>query len=435
MTPPTPATPPWLIRLVLRRIFASQDRDCAVSDLDEEFDARVARDGVTAARSWYRDQAKRSILPALRRRLMDRPLSFRVPVMSELRWAWRGVRARGWRAGFVVCLLAVALAANAAMFSVSDSLLFNTQPFPDSGRIVSIRGRIGPNEQRGPDAAPRLFEAWRSQTDLFVSIGAFMQKTVFLTGGGTSERIATADFTTGMLEVLGVRPRWGRTFVEADLQDDGHFAALIREDLARERFGSPQAALGQRLEATGRPLVVVGVMSDEFAFPSPSFRIWRAFAPGGPLTRNHGATTVGRLTADVAIETGVARVAERAPSVGRTAGLATYTAEAVSTFRTPPSGERRTLLLLLLGAALCLLVAACANAANLELANAVQRARTHAVHLALGASRIQIGRVAAHEGLLLIAVALTAGLLLSWSIMPILAMSLPDGLRLSTQNP
>jgi predicted permease len=435
MTPPTSATPPWLTRLVLRRIFDSQDRDCALSDLDEEFDTRAARDGINAARRWYRDQARRSILPALRRRLMDRQPSLRVPVRSEVRWAWRGVRARGWRAAFVVALLAVALAANAAMFSVADSLLFNTQPFPDSGRIVSIRGLIGPDERRGPDAAPRLFEAWRSQTDVFVSVGAYMHKTVFLTGGGTSERITTSDFTTGMLDVLGVRPGWGRTFVEADLQDDGHFAALIREDLARERFGSPQAALGQRLEATGRPLVVVGVMSDEFAFPSPSFRIWRAFAPGGPLTRNHSATTVGRLAADVPIETGVARVTERAPTVGRTAGLATYTAEAVSTFGKKSSGERRTLLLLLLGAALCLLVAACANAASLELANAVQRARTHAVHLALGAGRVQLGRVAALEGLMLVALALTAGLLLSWLTIPVLATSLPEGFQQSTQNP
>jgi predicted permease len=427
--------PPRLTRGVLRRVFAVEDRDCAVSDLDEEFEVRAARDGALAARRWYRDQARHSVLPALRRRLMGLDLSWRMPLVSEVRWAWRGVRARGWRAAFVVGLLAVALAANAAMFSVADSLLFNRQPFPDSARLVSVRGRFSSEERPGPNAQTDLFNAWGAQRDVFTAVGSYMHKTIFLTGGETTDRVPTADLTVEMLDVLGVRPRWGRGFVDADLRDDGNFAALIRADLARQRFGSPQAALGQRLEATGRPLVIVGVMPEEFAFPSPSFRVWRAFGPGGPLTRNHGWSIAGRLAGDVPVDKGLARVAERAAAVGRTAGFASYTAEAEPLFRAPTAGERRTLLLLLLGAALCLLAAACANATNLELANAVQRARTHAVQLALGAGRSQLGRVAALEGLLLVASALSAGLLLGWLVIPLVAENLPNAFRFSTQNP
>jgi putative ABC transport system permease protein len=431
----TQPSPPWLTRHVLRHIFVGQDRDCALSDLDEEFEVRAARDGAVAARRWYRNQARRSVIPALQRRLMGFDLSLHIPLSSELRWAWRGVRARGWRAAFVVALLAVALASNAAMFSVSDSLLFNPLPFPDSARLVSIRSRYSPDERPGPNAETDLFNAWSAQRDVFSAVGSYMHKTIFLTGGDTSERVPTADLTTRMLDVLGVRPRWGRGFVEADLLDDGYFAALIREDLARRRFGSPQAALGKRLEATGRPLVIVGVMPEEFAFPSPTFRVWRAFAPGGPLTRNQGWTIAARLADDVPISEGFARVVERAPAVGQAAGYAEYGAEAVPLFTAPTPGERRTLILLLLGAALCLLAAACANATNLELANAVQRARTHAVQLALGAGRGQLGRVAALEGCLLIALALGAGLSVAWLIIPWLAGLLPNAFQFSTRNP
>lgn len=431
----TQPSPPWLTRHVLRHIFVGQDRDCALSDLDEEFEVRAARDGAVAARRWYRDQARRSVIPALQRRLMGFDLSLHIPLSSELRWAWRGVRARGWRAAFVVALLAVALASNAAMFSVADSLLFNTLPFPDSARLVSIRSRYSPDQRPGPNSQTHLFNAWSAQRDVFFAVGSYMQKTIFLTDGDTSERVPTTDLTTGMLDVLAVRPQWGRGFVEADLLDEGHFAALIREDLARQRFGSPQAALGKRLEATGRPLVIVGVMPEEFAFPSPTFRVWRAFAPGGPLTRNHGWTITARLADDIPISEGFARVVERAPAVGQAAGYAEYGAEAVPLFTAPTAGERRTLILLLLGAALCLLAAACANATNLELANAVQRARTHAVQLALGAGRGQLGRVAALEGCLLIALALAAGLSLGWLIIPWLAGLLPNSFYFSTRNP
>ncbi len=81
------------------------------------------------------------------------------------------------------------------------------------------------------------------------------------------------------------------------------------------------------------------------------------------------------------------------------------------------------------------MIAACANTANLELANAVQRARTHAVQLAIGAGRLQLARVAALEGLILIALALTAGLLIAWLTIPMVATSLPDAFRFSTRNP
>jgi predicted permease len=432
---PIPPAPPTLTRTVLRRLFAPEDRDCAVSDLDEEFEARATRDGPLAARRWYRDQARRSIGPALRRRLMASPPAFRIDVASDLQWAWRGVRARRERAVFVVGLLAIALTANAAMFSVADSLLFNVRPFPDGDRIVSIRGRLSPEQPPAPNTQTRLFHAWSSQHDVFSAVGSYMVKNIFLIGPDASERIPTADVTTKMLDVLGVKPRWGRGFADADLLDEGSFAALIREDLARQRFGSPQAALGKRLEATGRPLVVVGVMPDEFAFPIATYRIWRLFEPGGPLTQNHGWSQLGRLAAGLPIDQAMARVTERAPVVGQTAAVPGYTAEAVPRFRTPTPSERRTLLLLLVGAAICLLVVACANATSVELAAAVPRARMSAVQVALGASRAQLVRVSALEGLILTVVSLASGLFLGWFLIPRLVESLPDGLRFSTQNP
>jgi hypothetical protein len=61
--------PPRLAVWLLARFLHPADRDCALSDLDEEFDERSEREGESAARRWYWDQTRRSILPAVVRRL------------------------------------------------------------------------------------------------------------------------------------------------------------------------------------------------------------------------------------------------------------------------------------------------------------------------------------------------------------------------------
>ena len=94
----TQPSPPWLTRHVLKHVFAGQDRDCALSDLDEEFEVRAARDGAVAARHWYRDQARRSVIPALQRRLMGFDLSLRIPLIVGASLGLAG-RPRAWLAG------------------------------------------------------------------------------------------------------------------------------------------------------------------------------------------------------------------------------------------------------------------------------------------------------------------------------------------------
>ena len=357
---------------------------------------------------------------------------------NELRWAWRGVRARGWRAAIVVALLAVALASNAAMFSVADSLLFNRQPFPGVARAVDLRGTVTPPEVINRAASQTLFDEWRKQRDLFAAVGGYLQKTVFLVdASGATEPVPTADVTVEFFDVLGVAPRWGRPFRDGDDRDPGTFAAIISEQLARDRFGDPRRAINQALHATAAPMVVVGVMDGSFAYPNDSYHLWRALDPRGPLTQNFGGIPVMARVADgVPLDGLEALLAPRAAIVGAAAGLSSYRA-ASRPFVVPVGvgAERETMLYVLLGAAFCLLLAACANITSLELAGAFRRLRVAAIQRALGAPRWSLARTAALEGLLLIGAGLLAGAGLAVLLIDVVRVNLADEVRIRTVNP
>src|SRR5262245_45537736 len=94
---------------------------------------------------------------------------------SEMRWAWRNVRARGRRAGLAAALLAAALAANAVVFSVADSLVFHRAPYSDAHRLVAIERRGG-----GGFLTPALLDQWRRETELFAGVHGYLTKTLFL---------------------------------------------------------------------------------------------------------------------------------------------------------------------------------------------------------------------------------------------------------------
>jgi len=355
---------------------------------------------------------------------------------AEARWAWRSVRARGWRAVFVVGLLSVALAANATMFSVVDSLLLQTQPFPDAHRIVRLRQEYGEGVRVDNALRARLLDDWRGQTDIFSGVAGYLEKNVFLTGSGFDERIDTADVTVDFLTVLGVAPRWGRGFAEADLDDPAGFPVVVSESLARRQFGSPELAVGRQISASAGPHLVVGVMPRTFAFPRVGFEIWRLMSVGGPLTRSFGGPPLmARLAAGVTPERLEALLHQRSPDVGAGRGVAGYTVTASPFTRAVPAGTRRTLLVTLLGAAFCLLLAACANAASVELAHALRRRHTAAVHLALGARPASLARVAALEGCLLVGAALAAGLALTRVGISVVHTHLPGSLLGGTANP
>jgi predicted permease len=349
---------------------------------------------------------------------------------TELLWVWRGLRSRGWSAPLVVLLLGGAIGATVTTFSVADALVFNPHPYPDADRIVRLAQFVEPERRPNRESSAKLHDEWRRHRDLFSAVGGYLQKGgVFLQNRDSSEQVGVTDITIELLDVLGITPAWGRPFNESDLTREDRYVALVGEAFARRRFGRPESALGRRLEATGRPLVIVGVMPKTFAFPSAATDLWRLMDPRGPLTTNFsGVELMARAVPGMALETLGALTQSRAAAVGAATALPALSATVEPYFMRSPrqaaagrnadrllrqaaaARNADRLLLLLLGAGLSLLLISCANVASLELAHAIRQTHASAVRAALGASRALLARLAALEGLLLASAGLVAGL-------------------------
>jgi predicted permease len=356
--------------------------------------------------------------------------------MREIRWAWRNIIARRWRAALTIALLALALAATTIVFSAADSLVFRRVAYPSADRLVTFDTRDAKTGRPGGGfASAAVLDEWRKQTDLFSGVHGHLYKTIFLVGSGEPELVPSADVTVGLIDMLGVRPRWGRTFSADDTQQTDVHVVVIAEEIARQRFGDPARAVGQRIETTAEPLQVVGVMPASFRFPDGSQRIWRAFDPRGPLAQNMGISLIARIADGLSLTQLSPMMEARSEALYLAAGARSVLVASPAPMRTARVvAEQRRLLFVLLGAAVSLLLTACANAASLELAGALARARTYAIQLAVGAPRTELIRTGLLEGMCLVGTAALAAAVLAYLGTEALVRYLPPSLT-ATVNP
>lgn len=165
-------------------------------------------------------------------------------LVTEWRWARRSLWSRRGRAVLVMGLLSIGLAANVVVFSAADSLVFHTVTYPSAERLIGLGVR---NVQTGRAGVsffgPAALDEWRKQKDLFAGVHTHLHKVIFLTGSGEPELVNAQDVTPGLVEMLGVLPRWGRPLVDEDARQLSPQAVLLSESLARERFGDPARAV------------------------------------------------------------------------------------------------------------------------------------------------------------------------------------------------
>ena len=355
----------------------------------------------------------------------------------ELRWAWRGLVSRGWRGVLVVSLLALAMAANAIVFASADSFVFNRVPYRDATRLVEI----GEQRRYGWQASvwPELVSVWRKQTDLFADFQAYNGGQVYLSGGDDPRFAAAESLTPGLVEMLGARPAWGRSFTNADLGPGAEPVVLLAEEVAVKEFGDARQAVGRMLSLGDKSARVVGVMPAAFRFPSGAERVWLPLDLSTVRTRSL-IQPIARMASGASLATFSPAVGNRAPA------LAVFVKPENGPPSTSPKTEARPiaaslvnpklrrLFVLLAAAAGCVLLIACANVANLELGTAAARTREHAISLALGASRGTLIRTALLEGAMVVAAAAAIATGLTWQATTFIAAHLPTATTAALPN-
>jgi len=323
---------------------------------------------------------------------------------ADFRFAARTLRrARGYSAA-VVLTLALAIGANAGVFTIVDSVLLRPLPYPESDRIVSLsRSEDGVDGHVLDDATFRALAAGgaRSLESVAASFGL---ESIVNTPSGPM-RVDGAQVTPKYFDVYGYKPFRGRTFTNDETEKGGAAVVVLSEQLWRERFGADAAILGKSIVIDDRPYSVIGVMPAAITTAKRN-QFW---TPRDVAPRRPGSmffyTVVGRMRAGARIETVRAEVSAVVKRVQSEASAPFRDRRAIGavvmTLHERRFGDSRKALVLLWITAGLLLLVACANLANLSLARAAKRGREFALRLILGAGRGRIARFVLCECLIL----------------------------------
>ncbi|HWI17329.1 MAG TPA: ABC transporter permease [Vicinamibacterales bacterium] len=311
-----------------------------------------------------------------------------------------------------VLALGLGIGLNSSVFAFINIAMFKELPFPAPERLVSVNLR----DSRGiGSVAPPDFLDWQADATAFEGLAAWAGTTLNLSDDAlAAERLRGAFLTVNSGGLLRVAPMIGRDFAAADAQPGAPGVLLIGYETWQGRYGGAPV-VGRAVRINGQPSTIIGVMPPRFAFPA----LAQAWVPLGleqmaKAPRDRRSLGVfGRLKDGLSIEqaraemmTVAARVADRHPDSHRQLALS-VTALREGTVNQAPPGAYATLL----GAAVFVLLVACANVASLLVARAVHRSREMAVRASLGAPRWRLVRQLLIE---CTGIALLAGIIGYW---------------------
>jgi putative ABC transport system permease protein len=348
-------------------------------------------------------------------------------LLRDLRHAARGLAREPAFTAVAVLTLALAIGANTAIFSVADGLLLRPLPLPRADRLLLVV-RHFPQGDTDSVSVPKFFflsgrlQGVFSRTAAYESLGTGFN----LVGDGLPERIRGAHVTAGFFPTIGVQPLLGRNFLAEEDRPGARRVVVLSHRLWLRRFAADPGVLGRELRLNGESYTVVGVMPASFRFPAVA-ELWTPFAfDSASGNEANYFNLLGRLRDGISPATAHASVKALTPSYGAAfpKDLAANETFATLALQEHLYGRVRPALLVLLAAVGAVLLIACVNIANLQLARAAARQREIAIRAALGAGWWRIVRQLLTESVLLALVGGAAGLLLgAAAIRPLLAMS------------
>jgi predicted permease len=328
-------------------------------------------------------------------------------MLSDLRHALRSLLKSPGFTMVALLTLALGIGVNTAMFSLVNTLLFKAAPYPDATRLVRVF-RTAPQSQTWPHSAADLVDL-RAQNTTLEKMTAFSWATLsFAEAGQPAERIPGLSVDADFFATLGVQPALGRSFTPEELVPGHEQVIVLSHPLWERRFNADPTIVGRTLRIDGQNVTVIGVMPEGVDYPLLWGRVdaWRPLALTAEQLKNRGnhwINAIGRLKPGVSLSqaqtecsTIATRWAKDFADTNEGTGL-----RLVILHKSTMDEVGRSLSMMVLGLSGFVLLIACANLANLQLARTAIRARDYAIRAALGASRARLMRELLVESLTL----------------------------------
>jgi predicted permease len=341
----------------------------------------------------------------------------------DTRYAARMLRKQPGFTIAVVLTLALAIGATTVIFAAVDALLLRSLPFPEGDRLVQVV-KVYPGSVGASASIPKFVRWRREGRHVFVDLAAYsdLGSGFNLIGSGTPERLIGSHVSAPFFNVMGVDPFLGRVFREDEDVPGGPKLVVLSHAVWRNRLGGSADIIGRAITLNGEPYTVIGVMPDGFRYPNAA-ELWTLFQfDSASQNRAHNFEVVGRLKPDTTLDQ--VRAAMEIASSNIRGDMSDLMEEnesvGVRPLRDKLYGNMRQPLLILLVSVGFVLLIACVNVANLQLAQAAGRQHEMALRTALGASTSTIVRQLLVESVLLAVIGGIAGVALAFVGVPAL---------------
>ena len=422
-----------VLTLIVRDL---DQRESMLGDLREEFARLSSRAGVSHASRWHLRQSmsiavRYGVMRALRRKPPVRwiTLASQQPggsswsgMARDVLYAWRAITQRKLLSMTVVATLALALAANSTVFSLMDALVLRPYRFAGVDRLLVV-STVGPNDtffdRQNVNAID--YREWTTQTKSVKSWAMYQWWDANLSGVDIPEQVPGFTVTPGFFALLNAPPVLGREFVDDEARPGSHRRVVLGHALWTRRFAADPNIVGKSVRFDGEPFEVVGVAAPGFNTPDGA-EVWAPIALTDQQLADRKDQSFGvyaRLVDGATIESARAEVTAIVDNQRRDHPdtNSERNAKVFSFTKGMADPGAGAFMGIWQGAALLLLLIACANIANLLMARGAERTAEYSLRLALGASRTRLFGQTLLEGLLMSALAIAVS-------MPLLAIGL-----------
>jgi hypothetical protein len=322
---------------------------------------------------------------------------------DDIRYGFRLLAKSPGAAATAILALGLGIGANTACFISLKAMVLRPLPFKDLNRIVTLWESPAQSRTARDPVSPANFLDWKEQAHSYRHLAAYRWWDVNLTGVDDPEHLQGYAVSPEFFPLLGMAPELGRVFARAEAEPGHDQVVVLSHGFWKRRFASDRRVVGRTITLDGRAFTVVGVMPEDFDFPLTT-DVWAPLALTPRERAERGARTLavmGRLApgiplaaAKAELTTIAGRLERQYPQTNDGRGAQILRLLEVTNFMTD-----RFVIILMCSSTFVLLLA-CANVANIQLARSTARAKELAVRAALGASRWRIARQLLIEALL-----------------------------------